>query len=178
MRLDQPIYPTAVAARAAGLSPGTVSTRLTRGELVAQDDLDSLRHPGTGRSRNFSAIRVLQMALGERLVRAGIDAKSAYRFALAFTDHNHNDAEAASIIANVNGAPDKPRIAGDVFPDDVTVFRALFSDGEATPVISIDRLSAIQSSPFIHLNKRHSSVLMIDLTDLRARTLAALKADR
>lgn len=165
---------TAEAAKAAGMSAGTLNTRIARGELRVNDDAESLRHPGTGRSRLFSALRVLQIALGERLTRAGIEARKAYDLALAFTDHTSLDNVQGGLLGDTLA---DPRMLGHVYGEGATLFRVLFPfDSTAGFVASIERVLPADSasSLFLHNHRRYAHVLLIDLGDLRSRVLSVL----
>lgn len=170
--LDVPRFTTAQTAAAADTPLNTLAAQLRRGDIaLGSDEPADVRNPGTGRSRIFSARRVLHIALTQALARAGVGVGQASKLALFFTDTNAADGDqAASIIGPALAVGREP---GKLFADGETVFRVLFhSDGQT--VASIDRLASVTESPFYRDNEKFAGVLLIDMDSLVERTLGAL----
>jgi hypothetical protein len=174
--LDTSQFTTAQAAEAAGVSVYALQMQLKQGSIaLGLGESAAMRSPGTGRSRVFSGRRVRHIALTEELARVGLPVKTASMLALAFTDHTMADSWPAA--HQLGDRPEQSRQPGELYADDVTVFRVLFPlHGE--PVASVDRAADVESSPFMLGNVRHRAVVLIDMDDLMARTDRALGAAR
>lgn len=164
--LDVPRFSTAEAAAAAGIPTGTLNAQMQRGDIaLAPDDVPEVRNPGTGRSRLFSARRILHIALTQRLAALGIALGTASRLALAFTDHGSADDDACGLL---DEALPEPRMLGQPFPDDITVMQLTF--GGDAPAVAILRARDVRLT-----FGGGDTVAFIDLDALYRRTLARLQ---
>lgn len=167
-QLDMPRFTTAAVAHAAGIPLDTLGTWLKRGQIAAAPSgIAEGRHPGTGRSRLWSARRALHVVLTARLAPT-LDVREASAAALHFTDFG-------SVADDFPGfGPDIPaRQPGELIPGaSRTVFRLTLPRGGAAAVPSVEPLDEVKDSLFAGA----AAVLLIDLDDLRARALASLEA--
>lgn len=163
--LDIHRFTSEQTTKAAGITLGSLGTWLKRGDLAfAASDQRELHQPGTGRSRRFSARRVLHIALIGELTRLGMLARQASLLALAFTDHNQNDQISESDTCDALAS--KRRAPGEVFPDGGTIFRVMFPSDGNPPMSRVERFKDIRANPFVQDGAFSRAVLMVDLDSL------------
>jgi hypothetical protein len=173
--IDLSRFATAQAADAAGVPLGTLAMQLKRGDIaLSGDEVNEQRHPGTGRSRVFSARRILHIALTAELARAGVSIKLASHLALAFTDHAGADSFGSAEIGDTYDGAEMGRTPGHLINGAETVFRVLFHADGREPVPSVDRLADVKANPFGRDSTQYRAVVMVDLDDLAERTLHKL----
>ena len=153
--IDNPLFSTEQVADVAGLSVLALRAQLRRDIVLAPGEREDDRHPGTGRSRRWSARRVIHVVLTQQLARLGLAVGPASKLALQFTDMGDS------------------RLPCQLLPDE-TVFRVIFPRDGGEAKASVDSLSAIQKRPFGVDNKVYGAVALVDLDDLLHRTLTAL----
>lgn len=172
-QLDIPRFTTLAVAEAASVSFSTLQSWLAREQIIARPGTSSEGlHPGTGRSRLHTARRALHIVLTTRLMPT-FSPRVASSMALHFTDMGSDDgSEFGGFGPNI-----PKRLPGELIDGaSRTIFRVLLPASGGTPIPLIERYEDVMASPFIGGHARFQSVLMVDLDDLRARTLASLEA--
>ena len=170
--LDIARFTTAQAATACGITPGSLAAILHRGAVVLSDDeAPETRNPGTGRTRLFTARRVLHLALTLELAGFGLPISDASRLALVFSHVGGSGHDRATLL---DEPATEDRAPGHLIEGAAAVFRCLFPVDRGAPVGRVDSLDAVQSAPLRGEHALYRAAVLIDLDRLHGRVLAAL----
>jgi hypothetical protein len=169
--LDVPRFSTPAVARALEISIPKLTSFFSRGVIAtAPGAMDYFNQPGIGRTRILSARRVLHLALTVRLTPS-LEIKTASTLALLFSDMGSADDDFPGFGPGVPA-----RASGEVFGGaSRTVFHVALPHGVRPAQASVERLEDIKNSPFIFGHIPRYAALLIDLDDLRQRTLSLLE---
>jgi hypothetical protein len=151
-----------------------LATQLRRGSIaLGGDEAPEARSPGTGRSRLFSARRVLHIALTNELVRCGLPVATASSLAFQFTDVSAD----TDVVATIDdGTPQaEGRKPGELRAGGRTVFRVCWPVNGGDPIGLVESAANVEKGALLiagHVPCR--AALVIGLDSMHARVMAAL----
>jgi hypothetical protein len=164
--LDASCFTTADACTAAAIRSTTLKDWLgCEPAIILLRDNDRPAK-GVGHEPLLTLRRVYQIALTAALMRLGVAAQRAGNLAALFTDQGGE--KPADWRSNPDYVHRRP---GHLFESGCTVLVANKDDGRFGPIIS-----AVTNVPLIAVFRQHTSgAIVVDVDEVVARTLAALK---
>ena len=166
-KIDVAQFTTAQAAAACGTTAGSIAAALHRGSIVLADsETPETRNPGQGRSRLFTARRILHLALTNRLAGHGVPLVKASQMALLFTDVGGTSEDRATLI----GEPTPEIRSPGELQGGETVFRVRYPLGGGEPVAEVTTRAAAR----LGLLTGQDADLVLDIETLHRHVMATL----